>query len=142
MEARERRPDTADRPQQARGDGQAVGPDAIFKHGSTSIYGNCVALAESPKKEGLIYVGTDDGLVQMTEDGGKAWRKVEQFPGVPANTYASKLVASQHDANTVYACFDNHKNGDFAPYILKSADSGRTWVSVAGDLPARGTVYC
>jgi photosystem II stability/assembly factor-like uncharacterized protein len=122
--------------------GKVWGPDAIFKHGSTSIYGNSVALAESPKKEGLLYVGTDDGLIQVTEDGGKAWRKVEQFPGVPANTYVSKLVASQHDASTVYACFDNHKNGDFAPYLLRSTDAGQTWVSVAGDLPARGTVYC
>ncbi len=122
--------------------GKLWGPDAVFKHGSTSIYGNSVALAESPKKEGLIYVGTDDGLVQVTEDGGKAWRKVEQFPGVPERTYVSKLVAGQHDAGTVYACFDNHKNGDFAPYLLKSTDSGKTWVSVAGDLPARGTVYC
>ena len=109
--------------------GKVWGPDAIFKHGSTSIYGNCVALAESPKKEGLIYVGTDDGLIQVTEDGGKTWRKVEQFPGVPANTYVSKLVASQHDANTVYACFDNHKNGDFDPYVLKSTDAGKTWTS-------------
>ncbi|MBA4064436.1 MAG: glycosyl hydrolase [Isosphaera sp.] len=122
--------------------GKLWGPDAVFKHGSTSIYGNSVALAESPKKEGLIYVGTDDGLVQVTEDGGKAWRKVEQFPGVPERTYVGKLVAGQHDAGTVYACFDNHKNGDFAPYLLKSTDGGKTWVSVAGDLPARGTVYC
>jgi photosystem II stability/assembly factor-like uncharacterized protein len=122
--------------------GKMWGPDAVFKHGSTSIYGNSVALAESPKKQGLIYVGTDDGLIQVTEDDGKTWRKVEQFPGIPANTYVSKLVASQHDANTVYACFDNHKNGDFNPYILKSTDAGRTWATVAGDLPTRGTVYC
>jgi hypothetical protein len=122
--------------------GKMWGPDAIFKHSSTSMYGNCVALAESPKKEGLIYVGTDDGLIQITEDGGKTWRKVEQFSGVPANTYVSKLVASQHDANTVFACFDNHKQGDFAPYVLKSTDAGRTWATMAGDLPVRGTVYC
>ncbi len=122
--------------------GKIWGPDAIFKHSSTSMYGNCVALTESPKKEGLIYVGTDDGLIQITEDDGKAWRKVEQFPGVPDRTYVSKLVASQHDASTVYACFDNHKQGDFTPYILKSTDLGKTWTSIAGDLPARGTVYC
>lgn len=122
--------------------GKVWGPDAIFKHGSTSIYGNSVALTESPKKEGLIYVGTDDGLIQITDNDGKTWRKVEQFPGVPANTYVSKLVASLHDAGTVYACFDNHKNGDFSPYLLKSTDAGKTWVSIAGDLPARGTVYC
>jgi photosystem II stability/assembly factor-like uncharacterized protein len=122
--------------------GKVWGPDAIFKHGSTSVYGNCTALAESPKKEGVIYVGTDDGLIQITEDGGKTWRKIDTFPGVPANTYVSKLVASQHDAGVVYACFDNHKNGDFAPYILISNDTGRTWKSIASDLPARGSVYC
>ena len=60
--------------------GKVWGPDAIFKHSSTSLYGNCVALAESPKKEGLIYVGTDDGLIQITEDGGKTWRKVDTVP--------------------------------------------------------------
>jgi len=122
--------------------GKVWGPDAIFKHGSTSIYGNCVALAESFKTEGLLYVGTDDGLVQVSDDGGKAWRKTDRFPGVPERTYVSKLVASQHDANTVYACFDNHKNGDFAPYVTKSIDAGRSWTSIAGDLPGRGTAYC
>jgi hypothetical protein len=122
--------------------GKIWGPDAIFKSGSTSIYGNCVALAESPLKEGVIFVGTDDGLIQITEDGGKTWQKIDAFPGVPDRTYVSKLVASQHPGNTVYACFNNHKNGDFAPYILKSADGGKTWASIAGDLPARGSVYC
>jgi photosystem II stability/assembly factor-like uncharacterized protein len=122
--------------------GKIWGPDAIFKSGSTSLYGNCVALAESPIKEGLIFIGTDDGLIQITEDGGKSWRKVETFPGIPDRTYVSKLVASQHDAGTVYACFNNHKNGDFAPYILRSTDTGKTWKSIAGDLPVRGSVYC
>jgi photosystem II stability/assembly factor-like uncharacterized protein len=122
--------------------GKIWGPDAVFKSSSTSLYGTCVALAESFKTPGLIYVGTDDGLIQVTADGGKTWQKHEQFPGVPANTYVSKLVASQHDAKTVYACFDNHKNGDFKPYILKSTDAGKSWASIAGDLPDRGTVYC
>ncbi len=122
--------------------GKLWGPDAIFKSASTSIYGNCVALAESPKQEGLLFVGTDDGLIQITEDGGKTWRKIEQFPGVPEKTYVSKIVASQHAANTLYACFDNHKNGDFKPYVLRSTDTGKTWTSIVGDLPDRGTVYC
>ena len=122
--------------------GKFWGPDAVAKHVSTSFYGNCVALAESPKKEGLIYVGTDDGLIQVTEDSGATWRKIEKFPGVPDRTYVSKLVTSQHDVNTVYAAFDNHKNADFAPYLLKSTDAGKTWASITSDLPARGTVYC
>ncbi|MFO0850133.1 MAG: FlgD immunoglobulin-like domain containing protein [Gemmataceae bacterium] len=118
------------------------GPDAVFRHGSTSPYGNIVSLAESMKTEDLLYVGTDDGLIQVTEDGGKNWRKVEKFPGVPERTYVSKLVASQHAADTVFAAFDNHKMGDFKPYLLKSTDAGKSWTSIAGDLPERGTVYC
>jgi photosystem II stability/assembly factor-like uncharacterized protein len=120
--------------------GKLWGPDAVAKHQSTSFYGNCIALSESPKKEGLIYVGTDDGLVQVTEDGGEKWRKAEKFPGVPDKTYVTRILASQHSEGTVYLAFDNHKNGDFAPYLLKSTDAGRTWQSIKGDLPERGSV--
>ncbi|HEV8383679.1 MAG TPA: hypothetical protein VGQ11_02325 [Candidatus Acidoferrales bacterium] len=121
--------------------GKVWGPDAIAKSASTSLYGNCTALTESAKKEGVIYVGTDDGLIHVTEDGGKTWRKIEKFSGVPDNTFVSRLLASQHDVNTVFAAFDNHKNSDFAPYLLKSTDSGKTWTSIKGDLPANGPVY-
>ncbi|HXG84588.1 MAG TPA: hypothetical protein VNI84_11225, partial [Pyrinomonadaceae bacterium] len=114
--------------------------DAVAKNASTAFYGNGSALAESPKKEGLVYVGTDDGLIQVTENGGQSWRKIERFPGVPDMSYVSRLTASQHDTNTVYAAFDNHWNGDFAPYFLKSTDMGRSWVSIKGDLPLNGSV--
>ena len=120
--------------------GKVWGPDAVAKNASTSFYGNVVALAESPKKEGLIYVGTDDGLIQVTSDGGQNWTKYEDFPSVPEMTYVSRLAASNHDANTVYAAFENHKNEDFKPYLLKSADAGKTWTSIAGDLPENGPV--
>ncbi|MFZ5787301.1 MAG: glycosyl hydrolase [Acidobacteriota bacterium] len=115
--------------------------DAVAKNASTSFYGNIVSLDESPKAEGLLYAGTDDGLVQVTEDGGANWRKVETFPGVPERTYVSDLTASLHDAGRVYAAFDNHKMGDFTPYLLRSTDRGRTWTSIAGDLPAGEVVY-
>lgn len=121
--------------------GRIQRPEAVAKNASTSIYGNIVALAESPLAAGVLYVGTDDGLIQVSEDGGAAWRRAESFPGVPNLTYVSRLVASRHDAATVYAAFDNHKMGDFKPYVLRSADRGRSWVSIAGDLPERGTVY-
>lgn len=120
--------------------GKILPPETVSKHVSTSLYGNITALAESPKKEGLIYVGTDDGLIQVTQDGGATWSKLEQFQGVPAMTYVARLAASQHDASTVYAAFDNHKQGDFTPYLLKSTDAGKTWVAVTGDLPVRGSV--
>jgi photosystem II stability/assembly factor-like uncharacterized protein len=120
--------------------GKIWGPEAIAKHQSTALYGNASALAESPKKEGLIYVGTDDGLIQVTENGGAAWRKIETFPGVPEKTYVSRILASQHDANTVYAAFDNHQMSDFAPYLLKSTDAGKNWTSLKSNLPANGPV--
>ena len=112
----------------------------MAKNQSTSLFGNIVALSESPKKEGLIYVGTDDGLIQVTSDGGQSWTKYEKFAGVPDMTYVSRLAASSHDANVVYAAFDNHKNEDFKPYLLKSMDAGKTWSSVAGNLPENGPV--
>jgi photosystem II stability/assembly factor-like uncharacterized protein len=115
--------------------------DAVAKNNSTSFYGNCVSLTESPIQEGLIYVGTDDGLIQVTEDGGKNWRKIEKVKGVPEMTYVSELTASRHEAGTVFAAFDNHKKGDFKPYVFKSTDMGRSWSSITGDLPERGTVY-
>ncbi len=121
--------------------GKIWGVDAVAKNASTSPYGNIVALTESPKQEGLLYVGTDDGLIQVSEDGGATWRKGDKFPGVPENTYVSWLGASPLDAGTVFAAFDNHKLGDFKPYLLKSTDRGRTWTSIAGDLPKNGTVY-
>ncbi len=115
--------------------------DAVAKNASTSQYGNIVALDESPVAEGLLYAGTDDGLIQVTEDGGASWRRIDRFPGVPDLTYVNDIIASRHDRATVYAAFNNHKRGDFRPYVLKSADLGRTWTSIASDLPERGSVY-
>ncbi|MEO7794611.1 MAG: glycosyl hydrolase, partial [Thermoanaerobaculia bacterium] len=121
--------------------GRIQRPEAVAKNASTSIYGNIVALAESPLTAGVLYVGTDDGLIQISEDGGGTWQRSENFPGVPVNSYVSRVVASRHDAALVYAAFDNHKMGDFKPYVLRSADRGRTWAAISGDLPVRGTVY-
>ena len=120
--------------------GKVWGPDAVSKSVSTSFYGNLITLAESPKREGLLYAGSDDGLISVTENSGTDWRRVGTFPGVPERTYVGRVVASQHDPNTVYASFDNHKNADFKPYLLKSTDAGRSWTSIAGDLPANGPV--
>jgi photosystem II stability/assembly factor-like uncharacterized protein len=121
--------------------GKIWGPDAVAKHQSTALYGNGSSLSESPKKEGLIYVGTDDGLINITEDGGKTWRKVEKMLDVPENSYVHRVLASQHDAGTVYALYNNHQNGDFKPYVVKSTDAGKTWTMINGNLPERGSVY-
>ena len=117
------------------------GIDAIAKNQSTSPYGTIIAMDESPKNENLLYVGTDDGLIQITENGGDSWTRISSVPGVPSNTYVNMLLASQHDENIVFACFNNHKKGDFKPYVYKSTDKGRTWRSITGNLPARGSSY-
>lgn len=121
--------------------GRVWGADTVAYNTSTSFYGNIVSLAESPVKPGLLYVGTDDGLVQETDDDGGHWRKIETFPGIPDSTYVSDLEPSPTDADTVYAAFNNMKMGDFKPYLLKSTDRGKTWTSIAGDLPERGSVW-
>ncbi len=121
--------------------GKVWSMDAIAKNASTAFFGNASALAESPKKDGLIYIGTDDGLLQVTEDGGKNWRKLEKFPGVADMAYVSRITTSNHDANTVYVAFENRQNADFKPYLLKSSDAGRTWTSIVSNLPKNWPVW-
>lgn len=121
--------------------GKIWGPDAIAKHQSTALWGNASALSESPKKPGLIYIGTDDGLIQITENDGQNWRKVDKIAGIPEMSYVARIIASQHDASTVYALFNNHQNGDFKPYIVKSLDVGKTWTAIKANLPDRGSLY-
>jgi photosystem II stability/assembly factor-like uncharacterized protein len=123
--------------------GRVWSVDAVAKNSSTSLYGNIVSLDESPRVAGLLYVGTDEGLVQISEDGGGAWRKVDQFGtlDVPEFGYINDIEADLHDDNTVYVAVQNHKRGDFKPYILKSTDRGRTWSEITGNLPVRGSVY-
>lgn len=117
--------------------------DAVSKNGSTSQYGAIVAFSESPLNANLLYVGTDDGLIQVTEDGGKSWRKLEseKISGVPERCYVNYLVASQHDENVVYVVFNNHKDGNFKPYVYKSSDKGRSWTNLTNNLPERGSTY-
>lgn len=115
--------------------------DAVAKDVSTSLFGTIVSLDESPVKENLIYVGTDDGLIQITEDAGKTWRKVSNFPGVPEYSYVSDIFASRFDENVVFASLRNLKRDDFKPYILKSSDKGKTWTSISANLPENGSVH-
>jgi len=115
--------------------------DSVAYHDSTTALSNVVSLDESPLMEGLIYAGTDDGLLQVTEDGGRNWRKVEDFPGVPKWTYVSDVFASPRDANTVFVALNNWQRGDYQPYLVKSQDKGRTWSSIAGNLPDRHDVW-
>lgn len=115
--------------------------DAIAKNDSTSMYGSIIGISESPLREGLIFAGTDDGVISITEDGGVNWRRVERFPGVPGMSYVEDVIASVHDADVAYAAIDNHKRGDFKPYVVKTTDRGRSWKMIAGDLPKRGSAH-
>jgi photosystem II stability/assembly factor-like uncharacterized protein len=117
------------------------GMDGIAINASTSIYGNITALSESPKNEQLLYVGTDDGLIQVTINGGQSWNKIEKFSGVPKQVLVHQIKASKHDENVAYAVFNNHRSGDFKPYVVKTIDKGKTWIEIGKGLPERGSVY-
>jgi len=114
--------------------------DAVAKDVSTSQFGTIVSMAESPLKENLLFVGTDDGLIQISEDA-KTWTKISKFPGVPEYTYVSDILPSKYDENIVFASFDNILRDDFKPYILKSTDKGKSWKSISGNLPVNGAVH-
>ncbi len=103
-----------------------------------SNFNTITSISESPVQEGLIYVGTDDGLLQVTENGGKNWRRIDvsKLPGAPARAYVNDIKADLFNKNTVYVCLDNHKTGDYTPYVYKSTDRGKTWKSIAGNLKA------
>jgi photosystem II stability/assembly factor-like uncharacterized protein len=98
-------------------------------------YGTITMLSESPLKQGLIYAGTDDGNVQVTEDDGRTWRLVKD--GLPPK-WVSRVIASQHELGTVYASLTGYREDDFANYVYVSTDFGNTWNSIAGNLPSEG----
>jgi len=115
--------------------------EAVAKDVSTSQWGTIVSLDESKLNEGLLYAGTDDGVISITENGGESWTQVKSFEGVPQYTYVSDIYADRFDENVVYATFDNLKRDDFKPYVYKSTDKGKSWTSITGNLPENGTVH-
>ena len=108
-----------------------------------SNYNSITSLAESPVQEGLLYAGTDDGIIQVSEDGGNIWRKIEvtRLPGVPERAFVNDIKADLYDANVVYVALKKNKNGDFHPYLYKSTDKGKTWKSIVGNIPERTLVW-
>lgn len=122
--------------------GKVWSMDAVAKNQSTDFYGQLVTIAESPFDENHLVVGTDDGLIHVTTDGGKSWNKIDNIAGVPERTYVNQIIPSRHEKDVFYATFNHHRYGDFKPYIFKSTDGGRTWTSITSNLPQRGSTYC
>ncbi|HEX9109587.1 MAG TPA: hypothetical protein VF832_20235 [Longimicrobiales bacterium] len=105
-------------------------------------FGTITTLAESYIRPGLLYAGTDDGNVWMTNDGGASWTDItKRFPGVPRGTYVNRIEPSHFDANTFWVAFDNHRNNDFAPYLYVTTDGGKSFRSTAGNLPRGGVDF-
>ena len=121
--------------------GRVWSVDALYDNGAMSKYATLTNISESPLIEGLLYVGSDDGRIQVSEDGGQTWRSSGSLPGVPDRSFINDVEASPHDANTVFAAADAHKLGDFTPYLFMSRDRGRTWRSLTGDLPDQTIVW-
>jgi photosystem II stability/assembly factor-like uncharacterized protein len=122
--------------------GKVWSMDAVAKNQSTSIYGNITAISESPINPKLLFIGTDDGLIHITDDGGSSWFKIDNIPGVPKQTLVQNIYASKHDQNTAFVVFNNHRNGDFKPYVFKTIDKGKTWLPIQNNLPVRGSAQC
>lgn len=108
-----------------------------------SNYSTITSLSESPKKQGLIYAGTDDGNMHVTEDDGANWRKIDfsRFKGLPSTAFVNDIKADHFDENVVYAVFDNHKYGDYQPYLYKSSDKGNSWTDISNNLPDRTLLW-
>ncbi len=123
--------------------GRQQGWDNPWDLNAMSEYNTITSLAESPIHEGLIYAGTDDGFIQVTEDGGQNWRGMEigSIKDVPSTAFVNNIQADLFDAKTVYAALDNHKFGDYKPYVLKSTDAGRSWTSISGNIPENTMVW-
>lgn len=111
---------------------------------NTSAENHCTifSIGPSPLDENLIFVGTDDGNIQVTKDGGKNWALISQnIPGVPAGTWVSRVTPSRFDRNVVYATFDNHAYGDIKTYAAKTTDGGKTWTNISQDKNLQGYAH-
>jgi photosystem II stability/assembly factor-like uncharacterized protein len=109
----------------------------MSRHDGVSGFGASVTIAESPLDPNILWIGFDDGNVQVSRDGGKTWTEVSgNVRGVPDGTYVSRLIASVAGAGVAYATFDARRSGDFAPYVFRTRDFGSTWEPIMGGLPS------
>jgi hypothetical protein len=108
----------------------------LAKHDGVTSFGNIVTLEESAAKAGIVWVGSDDGVVSVTQDAGKTWTNVTSKIGVPKFTYVADVLPSRAQAGTAYVAFDGHRGGDYKTYVYATTDYGATWKSIAGNLPS------
>ena len=121
--------------------GRVWSVDALHDNGAMSKYATITAITESPVKAGVLAVGTDEGLVQVSANAGQTWTRAAALPGLPPLSFVNDIEASLYDAMTIYVAADAHKIGDFTPYLYESTDGGRSWRSIAGDLPKGSIVW-
>jgi photosystem II stability/assembly factor-like uncharacterized protein len=116
---------------------ERISPDLTrSKEGDRSQGHTLSAIAESPRKPGLLYAGSDDGRLHITRDDGKTWTDLsDRLPGVPANRCITRVECSYHDEATAYLAIGRHRNDDRKPYLLRTTDHGQTWTSVSSNLP-------
>lgn len=115
--------------------------DSAWDLMAMSQYGTITSLSESPVVEGLLYAGTDDGRIHVSENGGDNWKAIDRLPDVPDGFFVNDIKADLHDADTVYVVVDDHKSGDFSAYILKSTNRGKSWQSISKGLPERHVAW-
>ncbi len=115
--------------------------DALYDNGAMSKYATLTSISESPLVEGLLYTGSDDGLIQVSENGGQNWRQSRALPEVPELAFINDVEASPHNPNTVFASADAHKLGDYRPYLFISEDRGKSWKSIVADMPPSTIVW-
>ncbi len=121
--------------------GKVWDEEAVGLHLYTTTMSVITALDESPLLEGLLYTGSDDGLLHVSENGGEDWTRIEGIPGLPESCYVTDIFASPRDADTVFATFNNWQRGDFRPWVMRSDDRGLTWASITANLPERSGTW-
>ena len=109
----------------------------LSKNDGTSSYGEIISISESPLWHRVIWVGTDDGNIQVSRDGGEKWEEVSgNITGIPAGSYVSRVLSSIRDRGSAYVTFDRHREGDWKPYVYRTEDYGKTWVPLTRGLPS------
>ena len=119
-----------------------AGTEITFsRNDGVAFYGTITTVSESPLRAGVLWIGTDDGFLQVSRDGGKAWKNVgAKVTGVPKGTYVSRVEASHFEERTCYVAFDGHRSGDFKPYVFATADFGETWTNISAGIPEGSTL--